>query len=149
MIPVLYTLFLERLCEIKSKKEIIPYELVFSKICRSFSITKDECRFILLLYRDLGFIDIHKTGIKILKREILKQREIKLLAHRIPKVCISHCEKCGKTFDAKITIEETCKNCSEELSKKLNEKVKKEIKKGNKNPKWVLMLQELVKENRL
>ena len=147
MIPGLYSLFLQRLCEIKSKKEIIPFPLVFSKICNNFSITKEECWEMLLLFRDMEFIEIHTGhGIKILKREMSRKRELKLFAHNIPKSCINQCNKCNREFEAEITIQDTCKDCSREINKKIEEKIKKEIANGNTNPKWVIKLQELVKE---
>jgi hypothetical protein len=144
MIPGLYDLFLKRLCEIKTKKEVIPYDLIFPKICRSFSITKDECRLTLMFFAEMKFVEIHKNGIKILKRKIPRTKEIKLLASDVPKTCNNHCDKCGKMFEAKITIQDTCKDCSEKENQKIKEKVKKEIENGNTNPEWVLTLQALM-----
>lgn len=144
MIPGLYDLFLKRLCEIKTKKEVIPYDLIFPKICRSFSITKNECRLTLMFFAEMKFVEIHKNGIKILKRKIERTKEIKLLANDIPKKCRNHCDKCGEMFEAKIRIEDTCKDCSEKENQEIKERVKKEIENGNTNPEWVLTLQSLM-----
>ena len=146
MVPGLYSLFLKRLCEIKPKKEIIPYELVFSKICRSFSITKDECRLTLMFFAEMHFIEIHKKGIKILKKDVPKRKELKLFAKDIPKSCTNKCYKCHKDFEAEISIEETCDKCLEEINKRVQKKVKEEVAKGNPNPEWVIRFQELIKE---
>lgn len=143
----LYSLFLKRLCEIKTKKEIIPFPLVFEKICTNFSIPKEECWEILFLFRDIGFIEIHAGhGIKILKKELPEQKELKLFARDIPKTCINECDRCQENFEAEITIKDTCKNCSEEIKKRIDDNVKKEIAMGNTNPEWVIILQELLKE---
>lgn len=64
----LYSLFLERLNEAKesSKKEIIPFPLIFEKLCRNFSITKQYCWEILFLLRDAELIEIIPFhGVKI------------------------------------------------------------------------------------
>ena len=64
----LYSILLRRLDEISktSNSEIIPLPVVFEKICRNFSIKKEECWEILFLLRDLGVIDIIPYhGIKI------------------------------------------------------------------------------------
>ncbi|MFH1327051.1 MAG: hypothetical protein ABIH59_02910 [archaeon] len=149
MVPGLYSLFLRRLCEIKSKKEIIPFPLVFSKICSNFSITKEECWIMLYFFQDMNFIEICPGhGIKILKKNIPEKREIKLFSHDIPKFCTSHCEKCGKTFDAKITIQDNCNDCSEKLNKEIEEKVKKEIESGNQNPEWTIKFQKLMEKKK-
>ena len=56
----LYGLFLERLAQAKTscKKEIIPFPVVFEKLCLNFSITKPKCWEVLFLLRDTGFIQI-------------------------------------------------------------------------------------------
>lgn len=64
----LYGLFLRRIKEIRynSKSEIIPFPLVFQKLCVSFSMPKKECWEILFLLRDMNFIEIVPYhGIKI------------------------------------------------------------------------------------
>lgn len=64
----LYSIFLGRLNELKEiyKNETIPFADLFEKICRNFSITKQQAWDILLLMRDVGFIDIVKfRGIKL------------------------------------------------------------------------------------
>jgi hypothetical protein len=147
MIPGLYSLFLKRLCEIKSRKKIIPFSDIFEKICRSFSMTKEECWEVLFLLRDTGFIEINSGhGIKIIKKEMTRKEGVKLLAREIPITCINECDKCQGNFEAKITIQDTCNKCSKEMIQKIKEQVKKEIKKGNTNPKWILTLQALAKE---
>ena len=75
----LYSLFLRRLCEIKTTKEIIPFPLVFEKICRNFSITKKDCWKILYFFEDEKIIKIYSGhGIKILKKKISQQKELEL-----------------------------------------------------------------------
>ena len=148
MIPGLYSLFLKRMCEIKTKKKIIPFPMIFEKICRSFSMTKEECWEILFLFRDTGFIDIHEGhGIKILKRKMTRENGIRLLAHEVPKSCINQCDKCHKDFEADIRVQDTCDNCSKEIDKRVDEKVKDAIAKGSTNPHWVLKIHELIKES--
>ncbi len=64
----LYTIFLRRLDEINkiSKKEIIPLPYVYEKLCRNFSISKQECSEILFFLRELGIIEwIPYHGIKV------------------------------------------------------------------------------------
>lgn len=147
MIPGLYSLFLKRLCEIKTKKKIIPFSDVFEKICRSFSMTKEECWEVLFLLRDTGFIEINRGhGIKIIKKEMSRKKGIRLLAREIPTTCINECDECHKDFEAKITIQDTCDKCSKEKIEKIKENVKKEIEKGNTNPEWISTLKELMKK---
>jgi uncharacterized membrane protein len=147
MIPGLYSLFLKRLCEIKTNKKIIPFPLVIHKICSNFSITKGECLEILLILKDFGFIEIHSGhGIKILKKEMSRKDRIKLLARDVPLSCINKCDKCHEDFEAKITVQDTCDKCRKKWSDDINKKVKGEIAKGNTNPEWVLILQELMEE---
>lgn len=67
----LYTILIKRLQQLDEScnKEIIPFYLVFGKLCRNFSISKKECWDILFLLRDVGIIDIVPFhGIKILKQ---------------------------------------------------------------------------------
>lgn len=56
----LYGLFLRRINEVKRevKKEVIPFNSLYEKLCRNFSITKSECRELLYLVRDFGMIEI-------------------------------------------------------------------------------------------
>lgn len=66
----LYTIFLKRLnnIELKPGKEIIPFPIVFEKLCLNFSINKKECWEILFLLRDAEWIKIIPFhGIKIIK----------------------------------------------------------------------------------
>jgi hypothetical protein len=64
----LYGIFFRRLKEMKesSNSEIISFPSVFEKLCRNFSITKEECWAILFTFRDFGLIEIIPYhGIKI------------------------------------------------------------------------------------
>lgn len=64
----LYQIFLRRLKEVKiaSRKDIVPFPVIFEKLCLNFSITKAECWEILFLLRDAGFVEIIPYhGIKI------------------------------------------------------------------------------------
>ncbi|MBS3074884.1 hypothetical protein J4429_00335 [Candidatus Pacearchaeota archaeon] len=68
----LYNLLFRRLDELQrqSKKEIIPFPMVFVKLCSNFSIKKNECWELLFLIRDMGIIEIiPHHGIR-LKEEI-------------------------------------------------------------------------------
>ena len=58
--PSLNNILLERLEELKesTNSEIIKFPSVFMKLCRNFSITKDECWSVLFSLRDSGFIEI-------------------------------------------------------------------------------------------
>lgn len=65
----LYSIFFRRLGEIKNQthKEIIPFPILFAKLCSNFSIKKEECWEILFLLRDVGFLEIVPFhGVKIL-----------------------------------------------------------------------------------
>lgn len=65
----LYQIFLNRILDAKlPHKEVIPYPLVFSRICVQFSITKKKAWNILFLLHDLGFIQlVNGHGVKVLK----------------------------------------------------------------------------------
>ena len=56
----LYGLLLERLENVRRTchKEIVPYPLIFSCLCRSFSMKKEKGWEILFFLRDLGLIEI-------------------------------------------------------------------------------------------
>jgi len=56
----LYGLFLRRINEIRrhSKSVILPFPVIFQKLCACFSITKKECWEVLFIIRDAGFIEI-------------------------------------------------------------------------------------------
>ena len=63
----LYLILFRRLEEVRKKchKDIIPFPLIFEKLCRNFSITKRECWEILFLLKEFGLIEIIKGhGIK-------------------------------------------------------------------------------------
>ena len=72
-IPIgLDAIFMRRLNELKEKQAylykdgVLPFKVVFEKLCRNFSITKQECWKILFLMRDYGFIDIiNPKGIRV------------------------------------------------------------------------------------
>ncbi len=60
---------MRRLIEVKDKvqKEIIPFPLVFQKLCTCFSMPKEECWEILRLLRDMGMIKIEPFhGVRII-----------------------------------------------------------------------------------
>ena len=67
----LYGKFLLRLWEldesvkINSKRDFIPYSLVFEKLCRNFSMRKQEIRELLFLIGDIGLIELNSKGIKL------------------------------------------------------------------------------------
>jgi len=66
----LYGIFFKRLEELKEqcKKDIIPFPILFKRLCGSFRITKKECWSVLFLLRDIGFIEVVPFhGIKISK----------------------------------------------------------------------------------
>jgi hypothetical protein len=56
----LYGLFFKRIKEAQeiAGKEIIPFPVLFSKICGNFSIPKKDCWEILFFVRDMGLIEI-------------------------------------------------------------------------------------------
>lgn len=56
----LYGLFYKRIREIRfmSNKGIIPFRVVFQKLCSCFSIPKKECWEVLFIIRDMGLIEI-------------------------------------------------------------------------------------------
>ena len=56
--PGLYFIFLRRLNETGYAQRIIPFPVVFEKLCRNFSIKKSECFGILRVLRDVGIIEI-------------------------------------------------------------------------------------------
>ena len=64
----LYGIFFRRLKEMResSNSEIIRFPLVFKKLCRNFSITKEECWAILFTLQEFGLLKIVPYhGIKI------------------------------------------------------------------------------------
>jgi len=65
----LYQIFIDRILEAKlPNKDLIPYPIVFSKICVKFSITKKQAWNILFLLHDMGFVKlIGGHGVKVLK----------------------------------------------------------------------------------
>ena len=66
--PGLYGIFFRRLKEMResSNSEIIRFPSVFKKLCRNFSISKEECWFVLFTLREFGLIEIVPYhGIKI------------------------------------------------------------------------------------
>ena len=133
--------------EIKPDEGIIPFPKIFEKMCRSFSITKQECWEVLFLLRDTGFIEINnKQGIKILKEILNKEEKVGLKAIEVPATCLEKCDRCKNEFDAKITITSTCNKCIEEINKRIEDRVKEEIKKGNGNAEWVIKINALLEE---
>ena len=73
----LYNLFMRRLREIKSKSEIIPFPYVFEKLCKAFSIKKEDCFKVLLFLKDSGVIDIvFGHGVRLKEIEDFEINEI-------------------------------------------------------------------------
>lgn len=145
----LYFLFLKRLCEIESKKEIIPFATIFEKLCRSFSIKKKDCMEILFMLEDVGFIEIYaKRGIKIIKKNLPEEKEIQLRSNEIPITCINECENCKKDFEAKITIQGTCEDCHKKWAKEIDKRVKEEIANGNTNPEWLIRMRAMIESHK-
>ncbi len=69
----LYGILLQRLEELDEsyQKEIIPFKAVFEKLCRNFSIQKQQCWELLFFMRDMGFVEIVAYhGIRVSKRQI-------------------------------------------------------------------------------
>ena len=67
---MLYNLALQRIKELgkfsNGKSKIIRFPLVFEKLCRNFSISKDQAWELLFLFHELGFIEIIPfQGVKI------------------------------------------------------------------------------------
>ncbi len=56
----LYGLFFKRIreIEVKTKNNIIPFPVLFQKLCTCFSIPKQECWEVLFIIRDMGLIEI-------------------------------------------------------------------------------------------
>jgi len=56
----LYSIFLTRLANIKkeTRKEIMPFPLIFERLCSNFSIPKKDLWEVLLLLNDVGIIKI-------------------------------------------------------------------------------------------
>ena len=64
----LYGLAIKRIGECGGRKEIIPFPVIFEKLCRSFSITKKEAWELLYLFREFEIIKIVcGHGVVILK----------------------------------------------------------------------------------
>jgi len=66
----LYSILFRRLEEVRQecRNEIIPFPVIFSKLCRNFTISKKECWELLFLLKEFGFIEIvvgHGVRIKI------------------------------------------------------------------------------------
>ncbi len=69
----LYSIFFRRLEEAQKecRRELIRFPVVFEKLCRNFSITKQECWEILFLLRDAEWIEIIAGhGVRIRHLEI-------------------------------------------------------------------------------
>lgn len=65
----LHAICLKRLNELQEehKNETIPFSDAFEKICRNFSITKQQAWDVLLLMRDAGFIEVVRfRGIRVI-----------------------------------------------------------------------------------
>jgi len=68
----LYSKFLLRLIETQeniknnSKKETIPYSVLYERLCRNYSSPKSEIKETLFFLAELGFIEINCRGAKLL-----------------------------------------------------------------------------------
>lgn len=70
---------LKDLDSIKNKKEIIPFPLVFQKICSRFSMKKSKAWNCLFFLAEFGLIDIIKYhGIKLNYKIIVRNNTLKL-----------------------------------------------------------------------
>ena len=75
---VLQKVLLQRLRELKESNhsEIVRFPMVFKKLCRCFSISKNECWEVLWTLRDVGLIEVIPChGIKI--GEVMENRDSK------------------------------------------------------------------------
>jgi len=67
----LYFLALNRIKECEKNKipgNIIRFPTIFEKLCRNFSISKEQCWELLFLLREFGFIEVVKfQGVRINK----------------------------------------------------------------------------------
>lgn len=54
----LYNLAFRRIEECQKHREVIPFPEIFEKLCRAFSIKKNEAWEILFILRDFGMIKI-------------------------------------------------------------------------------------------
>jgi hypothetical protein len=67
----LYGKFFERLKELEKEVRglpydgFIPYSYVYEKLCRNYSIKKQELKEVLLFLRDMGIVEISQVGIKL------------------------------------------------------------------------------------
>jgi len=80
--PGLYGIFFRRLKEMKesSNSEIIRFPSLFKKLCRNFSISKEECWSVLFTLREFGLIEIvpyHGIRIKEQREKSFDQESIK------------------------------------------------------------------------
>lgn len=68
----LYGKLFERLAELEKEMKglptdkFIPFSYVYLKLCRNFSISKQEIKEILFFLRDLGILEISRIGIKLI-----------------------------------------------------------------------------------
>jgi len=73
----LYSIFIRRLKEINTRSDLIAFPDVFEKLCRNFSIKKEECWKILRFLKENGVIEIiFSHGVKIKKFSEVEIREI-------------------------------------------------------------------------
>ena len=73
----LYSIFMRRLNEIRCQTPVIPFPYVFEKLCRNFSMNKQECFQILRILKKNKVIDvICGHGVRILVYKKITIREI-------------------------------------------------------------------------
>lgn len=61
----LYGKFALRLKEIDRSPRSVPWADVYEKLCRCFSLRKQEIREVILLLNDLGLVAISPAGVKL------------------------------------------------------------------------------------
>jgi len=72
----LYSIFMRRLKEIRCQTPVIPYPYVFEKLCRNFSMNKQECFQILRILKKNKVIDVicgHGVRILVYKKTAIKE----------------------------------------------------------------------------
>ena len=67
----LYNILIQRLEKIGKGYNVIPFPIVFEKLCTSFSIKKEDCFKVLLFLKDSGVIDVffgHSVKLKKIEK---------------------------------------------------------------------------------
>jgi hypothetical protein len=61
----LYGKLMLRLKEIEHNHKFIPWSNSYEKLCRNYSLNKQEIREIIFILRDFGLVDVSPLGIKL------------------------------------------------------------------------------------